>query len=117
MLLGQRIAESSLPLELFLADIETTKPYRVPGTAVFLTSTRRGTPTVLLHHFKHNKVLHKQVVILSIATDGVPEVADADKVRIKSFGQGFWAVTAHYGFKESPSVLDVMAMVPVTAMP
>jgi KUP system potassium uptake protein len=109
MLLGQRIAESSLPLELFLADIETTKPYRVPGTAVFLTSTRRGTPTVLLHHFKHNKVLHKQVVILSIATDGVPEVADADKVRIKSFGQGFWAVTAHYGFKESPSVLDVMA--------
>jgi KUP system potassium uptake protein len=109
MLLGRRIAESSLPLELFLADIEATKPHRVSGTAVFLTSTRRGTPTVLLHHFKHNKVLHKQVVILSIATDAVPEVEDADKVRIKSFGQGFWAVTAHYGFKESPSVLDVLA--------
>ena len=80
-----------------------TKPHRVPGTAVFLSSTRRGTPNVLLHHFKHNKVLHKQVVILSIATDAVPEVADADKVRIKSFGQGFWAVTAHYGFMESPA--------------
>ena len=57
---------------------------------------------MLLHHFKHNKVLHQQVVILSITTDAIPEVPDADKVRIKSFGQGFWGVTAHYGFKESP---------------
>jgi len=63
---------------------------------------------VLLHHFKHNKVLHQQVIILSIATDAVPEVADRDKVRLKSFGQGFWAVTAHYGFMESPKVLDVL---------
>jgi KUP system potassium uptake protein len=107
-LLAERSAADTLPLALFLADIELTKPYRVPGTAVFLSSTRRGTPNVLLHHFKHNKVLHKQVVILSIATDAVPEVADQDKVRLKSFGQGFWAVTAHYGFKESPEILDVL---------
>jgi KUP system potassium uptake protein len=107
-LLGQRIAAESLPMEVFLADIETSKPHRVPGTAVFLTSTRRGTPTVLLHHFKHNKVLHKQVVILSIATDAVPEVPDDDKVHLRSFGHGIWAVTAHYGFMESPDVLDIL---------
>ena len=107
-LLDARISAETLPLSVFVADVEMTKPYRVPGTAVFLSSTRRGTPNVLLHHFKHNKVLHKQVVILSIATDAVPEVADHDKVRLKSFGHGFWAVTAHYGFMESPQVLDVL---------
>jgi len=107
-LLDKRISSEVLPLDAFVADVEVTKPHRVAGTAVFLTSTRRGTPNVLLHHFKHNKVLHQQVIVLSIATDAVPEVADRDKVRLKSFGQGFWAVTAHYGFMESPKVLDVL---------
>jgi KUP system potassium uptake protein len=116
-LLSERVAADSLPMSLFLADIESSKPHRVAGTAVFLSSTRRGTPNVLLHHFKHNKVLHKQVVILSIATDAVPEVADADKVRIKGFGQGFWAVTAHYGFKESPDVLEVLRRCTTLGLP
>ena len=107
-LLDKRISSDTLPLDAFVADVEVSKPHRVAGTAVFLTSTRRGTPNVLLHHFKHNKVLHQQVIVLSIATDAVPEVADRDKVRLKSFGQGFWAVTAHYGFMESPKVLDVL---------
>jgi KUP system potassium uptake protein len=107
-LLGEKIAAGTLPLSVFLADVEASKPHRVSGTAVFLASTRRGTPTVLLHHFKHNKVLHEQVVILSITTDAVPWVREDQKVRLKNFGQGFWAVTAHYGFMESPDVTDIL---------
>ena len=107
-LLGEKIAAGTLPLSMFLADVESRRPHRVSGTAVFLASTRRGTPTVLLHHFKHNKVLHEQVVILSIATDAVPWVRDEHKVRLKNFGHGFWAVTAHYGFMESPDVTDIL---------
>ena len=108
MLLDRRISTETLPLSDFVEDVEHTKPVRVPGSAVFLSSTRRGTPNVLLHHFKHNKVLHRQVVILSITTDAVPEVADEHKLHMKDFGQGFWGVTAHYGFMESPRILDVL---------
>jgi KUP system potassium uptake protein len=107
-LLGEKIAADTLPLDLFLADVEASKPHRVSGTAVFLASTRRGTPSVLLHHFKHNKVLHEQVVILSITTDAVPEVPEQQKIRLKDFGHGFWAVTAHYGFMESADVQDIL---------
>ena len=63
---------------------------------------------MLLHHFKHNKVLHQQVVILSIVTDAVPEVAHDDFIHIKFFDRGFWAVTAHYGFMQTPDVLQVL---------
>jgi KUP system potassium uptake protein len=107
-ILGEKIAEVSLPLEIFLEDIDRTRPHRVSGTAVFLTSTRRGTPAVLLHHFKHNKILHQQVVILSVVTDAVPEVPPSDFVHIKFFDRGFWAVTAHYGFMQTPDVLRVL---------
>jgi KUP system potassium uptake protein len=65
-------------------------------------------PNVLLHHFKHNKVLHEQVVILCIATDAVPEIAPDDRVRFKDFGLGFWGITAHYGFMETPDVPDLL---------
>ncbi len=107
-LLGEKVAAESLPMDIFLEDVDRTNPHRVAGTAVFLASTRRGTPAVLLHHFKHNKVLHQQVVILSIVTDAVPEVPPADFVRIKFFDRGFWAVTAHYGFMQTPDVLQVL---------
>jgi KUP system potassium uptake protein len=106
-LLWQKVNEKSLPLDLFIADLETFKPYRVPGTAVFMTSTRRGTPNVLLHHFKHNKVFHQHVVILNITTDNVPEVSSRQRVHFKAFGSGFWGVTAHYGFMETPDVLEI----------
>jgi KUP system potassium uptake protein len=107
-ILAARISSETLPIDAFIADLEYVKPHRVKGTAVFLTSTRRGMPNVLLHHFKHNKVLHEQVVILCIATDAVPEIAPDDRVRFKDFGLGFWGITAHYGFMETPDVPDLL---------
>jgi KUP system potassium uptake protein len=54
-------------------------------------------------------VLHEQVIILTVVTDEIPEVRRADRIRYKDLGQGFWAVTAHYGFMETPNIRDVMA--------
>ncbi|HVZ73343.1 MAG TPA: potassium transporter Kup [Polyangia bacterium] len=107
-LLAANISAASLPLEAFLEDVALTRPHRVRGTAVVMSSIRRGTPNVLLHHFKHNQVLHEQVVILSIVTDAVPEVAPEESIHLRDFGQGFWAVTAHYGFAETPDVMNAL---------
>ena len=59
-------------MDLFLSDIARRQPPRVPGTAVFMTSDPTGVPVVLLHHLKHNKVLHQTVVIMSIEGDEMP---------------------------------------------
>jgi KUP system potassium uptake protein len=55
-----------MPVSTLLEDLEATKPFRVRGTAVFMSGNSEGTPPVLLHHLKHNQVLHRQVVLLSI---------------------------------------------------
>ncbi|MDX2182818.1 MAG: KUP/HAK/KT family potassium transporter, partial [Gemmatimonadaceae bacterium] len=71
----------ALPLDVFIDDIRRNKPYRVPGTAVFMSSDPGGVPVVLLHHLKHNKVLHQQVVILSVMVEDVPEVPIAERLK------------------------------------
>ena len=50
-------------------------PARVPGTAVFLTSTGADTPRALLHNLKHNHVLHEHVVLFTARHRGAPDRA------------------------------------------
>jgi KUP system potassium uptake protein len=107
--LGVVIKDATLPLNLFLTDVEATKPHRVKGTAVFMTSNPDGAPPVLLHHLKHNKVLHEQILLLSIATSHEPEVPPKDRLsHVKALGQGFFQVTAEYGFMQTPNVEEIM---------
>jgi KUP system potassium uptake protein len=99
----------TLPLDMFMEDMARQKPYRVKGTAVFMTSNPDGAPPVLLHHFKHNKVLHEKVVLLAIATHHEPEVPPSERIsHIRNLGHGFHQVTAAYGFMQMPNVIDVL---------
>jgi KUP system potassium uptake protein len=107
-ILRERLTDISLPIDAFLDDIGHRPRTRVPGTAVFMTSESAGVPVVLLHHLKHNKVLHDTVILLSIITDEVPEVPRNERTRIEALGQGFFRVIAHYGFMESADVKEVL---------
>ncbi|HEX3236659.1 MAG TPA: potassium transporter Kup [Gemmatimonadales bacterium] len=102
------VRENTIPMDLFLADVGRWKPHRVPGAAVFLTSDASGAPPVLLHHLKHNKVLHEKVMLMSIVTEGIPHVPAQDRAECRELGQGFYQVVAHYGFMETPDVPGVL---------
>ena len=106
--LGQLLRRSTLPTELFLADIKRKEPVRVSGTAVFMTSDADGIPPVLLHHLKHNKVLHEQVVLLSVVSLPVPYIDSVKRVEVSALGVGFWRVRANYGFMQMPEMRDIM---------
>jgi KUP system potassium uptake protein len=106
--LGQLLRRSTLPTELFLADIKRKEPVRVSGTAVFMTSDADGIPPVLLHHLKHNKVLHEQVVLLSVVSKPVPYIDAGNRVEVEALGAGFWRVKAMYGFMQTPLMRDIM---------
>jgi KUP system potassium uptake protein len=107
--LARFFAESTLPEGLFLDDVRRTGLLRVPGTAVFMTSSPDGIPPVLLHHVKHNKMLHDQVVLLSIETAQVPTVRFGKNFAVEDIGEGFYRVTAAYGFMQTPNVPRLLA--------
>lgn len=107
--LGERIRAAVLPIELFLADVGNTKLTRVSGTAVFMSLNPNVVPAALLHFFKHAKVLHQLVVMLSITTDRVPEVPEAQRIELRQLEHGFCQVIAHYGFMQRPNVPELLA--------
>jgi KUP system potassium uptake protein len=106
--LAELVRENTLPMDLFLGDIRRRAPHRVRGTAVFLTSDASGAPPVLLHHLKHNQVLHEKVMLMSIVTEEIPQVDAAERVQCRELGEGFYQVIAHYGFMETPDVPAVL---------
>jgi KUP system potassium uptake protein len=108
--LAAKLRAESYPIELFMAELPEQKPLRVPGTAVFMTSDPSVTPVVLLHHYKHNKVLHEKVVLLSVRTAAVPFVPQADKVETRDLGSGFYQVVGHYGFMQTPNVPEILRL-------
>ena len=118
----QEIQEAgALPLTIFLTSIEKSPPLRVRGTAIFMTSSPDGVPVVLLHHLKHNKMLHETVVLLSVQTRGIPEVAADHQLTLEKMGQGFYRLVATYGFMQSPNIPELLGRavaegVPVPAM-
>jgi KUP system potassium uptake protein len=107
--LSKQMETGTIPDELFLADIAETQLPRVSGTAVFMTSGTDGMPNVLLHHVKHNKVLHRQVVLLSISTENVPFIVGNQSLTVRDLGHGFFRVLSRVGFMQQPNVPKILA--------
>jgi len=109
--LVRRRMELDIPeLEIFLKDIRRRKPHRVQGTAVFLTEDARRVPRALLHNFLHNRIVHENVLLLSVRTTLEPTVSDTDRIRAEDLGDGIHRVTLHYGFMQQPNVPRDLAL-------
>ena len=108
--MAHNLQSGSPPLREFLQLLFRSPPQRVPGTAVFLTSTPDATPNALLHSLKHYKVLHEQNVFLTVDFREVPWVDPTERVDCEPLEAGAWRVVAHYGFLEEPDVTHALAL-------
>jgi KUP system potassium uptake protein len=97
-----------MALETFLKDLARHNIPRVGGTAVFMSHNPAGTSPVLLHHLKHNKLLHEKVILLSILSAEIPFVPLQDRVKVEDLGQGFYRILAYNGFMQSPNVPQIL---------
>ena len=107
-LMISRMNEASLPMEIFIKSAAPSAT-RVPGTAVFMTSSSSGVPHALLHNLKHNKVLHERVILLTVKIEDVPYVSEEKRLETKDYGAGFYRVVLRYGFMDEIDVPSALA--------
>ena len=107
-LMIDRMNEASLPMEIFIKSAAPSAA-RVPGTAVFMTSSSSGVPHALLHNLKHNKVLHERIMLLTVRIEDVPYVPEEKRVEQQDYGSGFFRIVLRYGFMEEIDVPAALA--------
>ena len=102
--LAAEVARRSPPLDVFLDELREKRPVRIPGTAVYLSSSPTGLPPAFVHHFRNIGVLHERVVFFTAVSVERPSVPDRERVDVQQLGEGLFRVIAYYGYMETPDV-------------
>jgi KUP system potassium uptake protein len=105
----ERTSEDNLPLDQFIIGLDPSALPRVKGTAVYLAAHRETVPYALTDNLRHNKVLHERVFLLTVVTERVPRVPEAERVVIEDLGKRICRVTVRFGFAEHPALPPVLA--------
>jgi KUP system potassium uptake protein len=100
----RQLKHSGLALGPFIANLAEHPPTRVEGTAIFLVSDADAVPHALLHNLKHNKVLHKRNVILTVDTLETPYADRDERIELADLGHDFFRLTLRFGFADDPNV-------------
>jgi KUP system potassium uptake protein len=102
--LNKALKQDAIDLPSFLDAVFVSPPVRVDGTAVFLTAEPGTVPNALLHNLKHNKVLHKNNLFVTVRSHEVPWIGLDKRLEIQPLGHDCWQVIVHYGFKNDPDL-------------
>jgi KUP system potassium uptake protein len=75
-----------------------------------MTARVDNVPAALLHNLKHNKILHERNVLMTVRTEDVPRLPEAERLQIDHLSQNFHTVTIRYGFLEEPDIPRALAL-------
>ena len=103
-LLNDKLRADAIDLKEFLESVFLNPPTRVDGTAVFLTAEPGAVPNAMLHNLKHNKVLHRQNLFVTVHNHEVPWIGLDKRLQVEPLGNDCWQVVVHYGFKNDPDI-------------
>jgi KUP system potassium uptake protein len=116
-LMSMSLHADAIDLKSFLQSVFTSPPTRVEGTAVFLTAESGLTPNALMHNLKHNKVLHRNNLFVTVQHHDVPWVGFDRRVELQPLGHDCWAVTLNFGFKNDPDVPEALKLLESQGVP
>jgi KUP system potassium uptake protein len=100
----KRLQQTAMPIDALMAKIKEDGIPRVPGTAVFLTRARQNAPPVMVWHLRHNRALHRRVLVVNVITESVPWIRGGRRLTVEQIAPDFWRAVARYGFMERPDL-------------
>jgi KUP system potassium uptake protein len=103
-ILSARLAAQSIGIDDFLRQLAENRIPRVPGIAIFMSRHAEGVPTTLLHNIKHNKIVHKTVVLMTVETEEKAHLSDDERFEWLELGHGVFRLTLHFGYMEDPDI-------------
>jgi KUP system potassium uptake protein len=110
-LLTVKFRNDAIELSSFLESVLSYPPVRAEGTAVFLNSTVGIVPNAMLHNLKHNKVLHRYNMFLTVQNQEVPRVPLKEQAEFTDLGNDCWQVIIRFGFLDDPDVPKALEQV------
>ena len=103
-----RLLREQKPVRDFLIDLKRDPPVRVPGTAIFMDAKASGIPRALLNNIKFNRVIHEQVVLLTVVTREQPRIPEAKRLTVTPVCEGIVRSSPQFGFMEKPNILEIL---------
>lgn len=108
-IISDKAKRESVPLADLTKMLEKRPPQRVSGTAVFMTADPDTAPAALMHNLKHNHVLHKTNILMTIRTSSAPYVAEDDQIEIENLSEDFRRIIATLGYMQTPRIPQLLA--------
>jgi KUP system potassium uptake protein len=104
------IRQDGIALKRFVESLDTKSVQISDRTAVYPVADSETVPQALLHNMKHNQVLHRRNVILTVVFEDVPYIGDFGRVTVEHLGNTFWQVKVHLGFMNTPDIPKSLAL-------
>ena len=113
-IVAKRLRRGAIPLSDYIASVTggRTPVTRVPGVGIFLFSEPGLVPPAMQANVRHNRILHDRVYVVSVMNEDVPQVPQAERVRLQDLGFGVSQVILRYGFMQEFNIHDDMAADP-----
>jgi KUP system potassium uptake protein len=100
----RQLSDMSMPLAKFVDNIDKMVVTRVAGTGVWLTKVAHGASPMLLHHIRHNQVVHEAVVLLTHVRDRRPRVPFPERHSVHPLGNGCYHIQVRLGYMQTPAL-------------
>ncbi|NBX16814.1 MAG: potassium transporter Kup [Proteobacteria bacterium] len=109
-LLAIGLAEHTIPFSQLVDEFTNPHFGRVEGTAIYMSGRPDTVPLALSHNLKHNKVVHRRVILITFVTRDIPHVSRHRRLETEQLSEGLWRLRVSVGFMDDADFQSVLEL-------